>query len=222
MHPLILLCGYHEWPHRAEEFGFQSGFAVFDDSNRPWDLLNHRTMAPSVNSPVRNLLQLAWNRLTSHPEEIVWAAIFAFVIWMIVDPWGSDSRIRALIRHIKNKLSEQSAVRLRKRIAELQKAREVIAVYLTSDKALYLAQFRMVMVVLLLICVGAALGLLGQFVRSPDFGMLGIAVYGFAVILVLFGIQFSLLDTRQKVAELLAKRDEEIADLQRKLEAMTK
>ncbi|MFY9729890.1 MAG: hypothetical protein WAK24_04735 [Candidatus Acidiferrales bacterium] len=181
-----------------------------------------KSMAESVNSTVWNLVKLAWNRLTARPEEIVWAAVFAFIIWMIADPWGGDSRIRALIRHIKNKLSEQSAARLRKRIAELQKAREVITFYLTSDKALYLAQFRMVMVVLLLICVGAALGLLGQLVRSPDFGMLGISVYGFAVILVLFGIQFSLLDTRQKVAELLAKRDEEIADLQRKLEAMTK
>ena len=179
-------------------------------------------MTPSVNSPVRNLLQLTWHRLIAHPEEIVWAAIFALIIWMIADPWVGDSRIRALIRHIKNKLSEQSAARLRKRITELQKARDVIALYLTSDKALYLAQFRMVMVVLLLICVGAALGLLGQLVRSPNFGVLGIAMYGFAVILVLFGIQFSLLDTRQKVAELLAKRDEEIADLQRKLEAMTK
>ena len=166
---------------------------------------------------VWKLLHYVWD----HREVIGWAAFFGFFFWAIFDPWGSDSRIRAVIRHIKNKLSEQSAARLRKRITELQKARDVVALYLASDKALYLAQFRMVIVMLMLICIGGALGLLGQLVPSPNFRVLGIAMYGFAVTLGFFGIQFSLLDTRQKVAELLAKRDEEIADLQRKLEAMT-
>lgn len=167
------------------------------------------------------LLKLVWHRLTAHPEEIVWAGVFALVIWLIVDPWGSDSRIRALIRHVKNKMSERSAARLRTRIMELQKAREVIALYLASDKALYLAQFRMLILMLMILAVGGALGILGQMLTTPDFRITALLVYAIGIAVGFAAVKFSSLDTKEKITDLLAQRDREIANLQRKLDTMT-
>jgi hypothetical protein len=178
-------------------------------------------MGESVNSPVWNLLQHAWNYASTHKEVIGWAAFFGFFFWAFFDPWGADSRIRALTRRIKNKLSEQSAARLRKRITELEKAREVFALYLASDKAFYLAHFRIVILFLMLISCGGALGILGQLFPGPNYHLLGLMVYALVIALGFFAVEFSTLDTKEKIAGMLAKRDAEIANLRQKLEAMT-
>jgi hypothetical protein len=98
------------------------------------------------------------NSLIHSPKDWVIGAVMAFVVWAIADllPVG-DSRIKGVIRWFKNKISEQSVARLKKRIGQLEKAKENLDRILNSDKALYLYTFRALFGTLLLICLGAVL-----------------------------------------------------------------
>jgi hypothetical protein len=98
------------------------------------------------------------NSLIHSPKDWVIGLVAAFVIWAVGDllPVG-DSRIRGLVRWVRNKLSEQSVARLKKRIEQLEKAKKNLDLILNSDKALYLYTFRALFGTLLLMCGGAML-----------------------------------------------------------------
>lgn len=159
-------------------------------------------------------LHLLWDFIASHWFEIVLAVVLA----VIADLLGIGSRLRTGIRHIKNKLSERSARRLRERIKQLEAQRARYAAYLSSDKALYLATFQIVIVILTFMALGAGITILP--IRGIN--LVSAFCYFVAVIGGIQGFKISALDTRAKVSEMVAKLDSEIMDLQKKLAAMTK
>jgi uncharacterized membrane protein len=161
-----------------------------------------------------NNLHLLWDFITSHWFEIVLALIFAVVAELL----RIRSRLGTVIRHIKNKQSERSARLLRERIKQLETQRDQYAAYSTSDKALYLATFRIVIGILTFMALGAGLTVL------PIRGINLVVAFCYltAVIGAIQGFKISALDTRAKVSEMIAKLDSEIVSLQKKLEAMAK
>jgi hypothetical protein len=160
-----------------------------------------------------------WNWLSLHSSDIWLAAFFAIVCALVLDVLSPESRVRAGVRHIKNKLSERSALRLQKRIQQLQAQRDKYASYLSSDKALYLATFQIVIVILVAIATGGGLTALAEIL--PPFGMLAIFVYAMAIVIGLQGLKVSSLDTRAKVTETVAKLESEIGSLRTKLAEMS-
>ena len=167
-------------------------------------------------------LHLLWDFIASHWFEIVLAAIFAIVFGLILDLFTPGSRLRAVIRHIKNKLSERSAERLRTRIKQLKMSRDNVAAYLSSDKALYLATFRIVIGILVAIATGAGLALLNNMVPYSRLDLLAGFFYFLAIVIGIQGFKTSSLDTPAKVTEMIIKLNSEIADLEKKLEAIAK
>lgn len=181
-------------------------------------------MTESVNSQVVLVgrLRLLWTFIVSHWLEIVLAAIFAIIFGLILDLFTPGSRLRAGIRHIKNKLSERSAERLRERIRQLETFRNDVAAYLSSDKALYLATFRIVIGILVTMATGAGLAMLDNIFPSSPLGLFAGCFYFLAVVIGIQGFKTSSLDTPAKVTAMIIKLNSEIDDLRKKLEAMTK
>jgi CHASE3 domain sensor protein len=68
----------------------------------------------------------------------------ALVFAVLVVYWGFDEYAHAIRRRRKNKAAEKSIARLQKRISELENYRNTFV----SDKGMYLATFRIVLVVL--------------------------------------------------------------------------
>src|SRR5579864_7170000 len=91
-------------------------------------------------------MQPIWDFLVHHRTEIVLAAVFA----IIIDLMRIGSRTGTWVRHIKNWLSERSAAKMRRRIKLLEKQKAQYLSYATSDKALYLYTFKMLMLILAL------------------------------------------------------------------------
>ena len=167
-----------------------------------------------------------WNHLVVHREEIWWALLFAVIIGLILEFLSVGSRTRSGIRLIKNKLAEHSVADLRKRIDALQRSRDYYVSFLSSDKALYLSTFQVVLLDLLFISIGSAIlvfdhieSLRNAFplVRSLD--IWGGGFFIFAVATSLYGLRLTSLVTREKIAEVVAKIEVEISGLQAKLEA---
>jgi hypothetical protein len=152
--------------------------------------------------------------IATHWFEIVLALIFAVIAELL----RIRSQLGTVIRHIKNKLSERSARQLRERIKQLETQRDQYAAYSTSDKALYLATFRIVIGILTFVALGAGLTML----PIPGINLAAAFCYFVAVIAGIQGFKISALDTRSKVSEMIAKLDSEIGNLQKKLEAMAK
>jgi hypothetical protein len=168
------------------------------------------------------LLERFWSYILAHPDDIGWAAFFGLFFALLLDLMSADGRVWTGIRHVKNKLSERSVARLRKRIEELKGLRHGIAEFLSSDKALYMATFRVVVAMLICVAVGAGLGEIADMLLPSPFGVFALFWYGLAVFIGARGTKIVELNTRQKVTAMLEKRDAEMADLQQKLEAMTK
>jgi hypothetical protein len=169
-------------------------------------------------------LRHVWNFIAVHWFEILLAFLFA----VIVDLLSFRSRIFALVHYIKNRRSERSVARLQERITQLEKQRDSYTSYLHSDKALYLANFHTLFGVLLVIAIAAALNVLSGmqpvFGTLPAFplGLFSVLFYFLAVVLSIQGITTASLDTREKISESIAKLDSEIADLKKKLQAISK
>jgi hypothetical protein len=153
---------------------------------------------------------------------LIFAAIFALVFAVAVE-LVLGNLIRNGMRHLKNRLSERSAKLLRERIKQLETQRDGIAAYLASDKALYLATFRVVISILILIAMGLAVTALGDTFRIyyPPIIIISLLFYLLAIVGGAFGFSISGLDTRAKVTERVEKLDGEIADLKKKLDKLT-
>ena len=167
-------------------------------------------------------LRRYWIYAINHPEDIAWAAFFAFFFWLIFDLLSRDGRVRTGFRLIKNKLSERSVAKLRERIKQLEKQRDNVAAFLTSDKALYLNTFRILIAMLVMISVGAGITVLGESFPISPFNVFAVIFYAVAATIGIQGAKISALDTREKVTEMVAKRNAEIADLKLKLGKMAK
>jgi hypothetical protein len=169
-----------------------------------------------------NRLRLLWSFIVSHWLDIVLAAIFAIIFGLILDLFTPGSRLRAGIRHIKNRLSERSAARLRERIKQLETYRNEVAGYLSSDKALYMATFQIVIGILVAIATGAGLTLLNNMVPYSHLDLMAAFFFFVAIVIGMQGFKTSSLDTAAKVTAMIIKLNSEIADLREKLEARAK
>jgi hypothetical protein len=111
---------------------------------------------------------------------------------------------------------------LRKRITTLEMRRDAVAIYLESEKALYLTILRVVMVTLVAIATGDGITASGDPARIGPVFVLSLFFYGLAVVTGIQGLKISELDSRAKVTQTVEKLNSEIADLKTKLGAMAK
>jgi hypothetical protein len=169
-----------------------------------------------------NRLSVWWHWVVNHQTELWIGAVFGAFFALIFDLVSVDSRIRAGIRHIKNKLSEQSVSRLRKRIEQLEAQRNRYASYLSSDKALYLVTLQGLLLAVICMAFGAACAGIADISRNVLFKLWSIAFYGGAIPFGFMGIRFALLDSRAKVAKVVEKFDSELLELKTKLGDKTK
>jgi bacteriorhodopsin len=171
-----------------------------------------------------------WAYIVKHPIEteiaavlaLIFAVFFGVIIGVIFESLDIGSRLRAGIRRIKNKFAERSAARLGKRINELETQRDNHATYLGSDKALYLATFRIVIAILMLIILGAIFTVFSHIFQSVPVELFAFLFYFIAFIAAIQGLTISSLDTRAKVSAVVTKLDSEISELKTKLEAISK
>jgi hypothetical protein len=167
-------------------------------------------------------LHRIWVWIVAHETDLAIAAVFALLFAVFVELVGIGSLIRNGVRHLKNKLSERSAKLLRRRIKQLEIQRGGIAAYLGSDKALYLATFRIVIGILIAIAMGLAFTALGDILRIyPPITIVSFICYLLAVVGGGYGFSISRLDTRAKVTAMIEKLEGEIADLKEKLACLT-
>jgi hypothetical protein len=154
--------------------------------------------------------------------------VVGFVIFAIFDllPLG-DSRIRSLIRLVRNKISEHSTAQLQKRIKELEKYRESLRLRIASDKILYLDTFRTIFGTLIFMCIGMILlalrhSFMLEYAATTDPRSAGtffvldmgtILIFTIAIMVAISGVSTALLNTRQKLEEQIAKYDKDIDDL---------
>jgi pilus assembly protein TadC len=160
--------------------------------------------------------------LVAHKQEIMWAAIFG----LMLDLLSIRSRIRGVVRLVKNKWSEQSISRLRKRIAELEKSRDDYVSYMTSDKALYLFALRILLMILFSMSMGLVLLVFGRFPVVQDYLRMSFDAYAllfFALAMVgaWQGLRVTEFGERSKLSDMTAKLDRQIADLKSKLQERT-
>lgn len=173
-----------------------------------------------------------WHSLMHSPEAWIIGAVIGvvvgFVIFAIFDllPLG-DSRIRSLIRLVRNKISEHSTAQLQKRIKELEKYRESLRLRIASDKILYLDTFRTIFGTLIFMCIGMILlalrhSFMLEYAATTDPRSAGtffvldmgtILIFTIAIMVAISGVSTALLNTRQKLEEQIAKYDKDIDDL---------
>jgi VIT1/CCC1 family predicted Fe2+/Mn2+ transporter len=158
-----------------------------------------------------------WDWALTHQGDIWLAAGFGLFFALILDVLSPEGRIRTLIGAIQNKLAEQSEARLRERIKELERERDRYAAYLSSDKALYLASFRIVMAILGGFAAGALLSAIAYLTGYSPMEITAIPVYITVMALAVQGGRISSLDTRDKVVAMVEKLDAEINKLTMKL-----
>jgi hypothetical protein len=174
-----------------------------------------------VNSRVSDPLHIR-AYISVHQTEMIWGAIFAIIAGAIYDVLNFRSRVFAGIRRVKNKWSERSAARLRKRIKVLEVSRDWSVASLSSDKLLYLTTFRVLFIMLIAMAGGLGISVLLTAFPSAALAPSPVFCYAFAVVIGVQGVRFSLLDTRAKITERVTELESEIAGLERKLKTMTK
>ncbi len=167
------------------------------------------------------ILKACLHFLNEYKVDLIFAVVFA----IIADTLRVGSIVRAGGRRIKNKLSERSAARLRKRIAQLETYRNRINSYASSDKALYLNMFQTVLVVLIFMCMGAIVSILSllQGLSAPNelnpVYLFPIILFALAIAVAASALKIAVLDSRSKISALVAELDSEIANLRQKLNA---
>jgi len=187
-------------------------------------------------------LQTILGYLALHRHEVIWAVvfaivfgvIFAFVFALLFDLLPITSRIREWVQEYRNRVAEQSAAATRKRINELEKYRDSIAIYLASDKAHYLTTLRSVLTVLLLFGTGITFLILGRadlfIVAAPGrtgfsiqpayrgiFNTAGFACFIVSILISVAAIRIASLDTQAKISTTIEKINADIDKLRAKL-----
>ncbi|HWY21709.1 MAG TPA: hypothetical protein VNX26_10850 [Candidatus Acidoferrum sp.] len=152
-----------------------------------------------------------------HQHDVLLAIALAFVFALVADLIRFGSLARKGVRLIRNKLAEMSEADLRARIDQQQFERARIATYLTSDKAMYMRAFYLLMQTLFMCMLGLVM-MMASLMRVPfSFDIvaritraLALGAFGFAVMLCIEGMRLTSWDTKNKINEELARRDEEI------------
>jgi hypothetical protein len=164
--------------------------------------------------------------MVQHWEDIAWAvglaAFFGILFAAVFDLFSRDSRVRAVIRHVKNRMSEQSILLLTQRIEQLERYKKQLAdaqwIYLIALQGLFLTLFTFSFGVA---CLG--LSLTQQARINPHITELLLLISaclcsgaaGFALV----GLSYVWRDTPEKVQSAVRKVDIEIEGLQKVLRA---
>jgi len=119
--------------------------------------------------------------------DIVLAVVLTLVFAVVVDVLHVGSRTRDFTRHLKNKLSERSVARLRKRIAELQQYRDRVSLHLSSDRALYLTALGTILGVMAFISLGAMIAILDRIGVLRNGDILALMPLAIAIVLAVYG-----------------------------------
>jgi hypothetical protein len=165
------------------------------------------------------MAQNIWEWTIRHWPDVV-VAIFLAVL---ADVLRIGSLLRTAVRHLKDKLAEQSAEGWRTRIANQQQYRDRIAEYLGSDKALYLDALQMIMVVLMFVAFAIGILAIGNFFPGIlSFNALAALCALIAIVCGIQGIQRTYLDTPSKISTVVADLDKEIAAMKAKLPAVSR
>jgi hypothetical protein len=104
-----------------------------------------------VNAQVRTDDMYDW--LVSRWPDVALAVVLAIIFAIIADLVRVGSLVKNIFGRLKNRFSKVSIIMLRRRIAELERQRNTLASYASSDKALYMSAFRTLLSVLLFICL---------------------------------------------------------------------
>lgn len=171
-----------------------------------------------------------WKWLHEHPIDvffaialaIVFAIFFGFLIAVFFEAFSFGSKIRSRLRLMVNKAAERSVSKLQRRIGRQQDYRDSIS----SDRGLYIILLRMALLVLFMLTFTGALIVIAhgslfatslpqQSVSTID--GLALVYFVLAMLAAFVGIRHARLDTREKVAELIAKLDEEIESMKHRL-----
>lgn len=170
-----------------------------------------------------------WNHLVTHAEEIGWAAVFALLFAIVFDLASPDSRIRGMIRHLKNRWSEYSIARLEKRIDQLKLQRDRYTRFLESVRSQYLVAFQFVLATLIFMAMGLAISEMDPIfsiitrTRPLFFGpyrALSICVFIVAGAVAIQGVKIVSLDSPSKMIAFIGKLSAEIQGLESKLKEM--
>ncbi len=159
------------------------------------------------------------NFISANWVEILIAVLLAAIFAVVADALSVGSAVRASIRQMRNRLAERSFTRIRNRIKQLNLQRSGVALYASSDKALYLNTLRLLLGMLVLGFTGIAVMIFPSVMGLyfPGVRLIALLLFAMTVVIGIYGITLTALDTREKVAELLEKLDSEIDGLKKKL-----
>jgi hypothetical protein len=147
------------------------------------------------------------NWIAAHPLESAIAAVLALVAAVLIEVF------KFAWRNIRNLISPTSIQDVDRRIQEQLEWRRI----LTNEKALYLSMFRALFGIIMLLCTTASTFILSFLTTAPE----GARVFRVAAcwMLILVGfictisIKTSALDSKERLAERLAKIDKKIEEL---------
>jgi hypothetical protein len=115
----------------------------------------------------------------------------ALALAVIADYVRVGSRLREAVESFRNKRAERSVARLRERIAELEKYRDRLVGYSTSQQGIYMPVLGVIAMMLIFMCIGIVFALLehagiriGIVLSVTPFvfaGLFGIMGYNYAV-----------------------------------------
>jgi uncharacterized small protein (DUF1192 family) len=160
--------------------------------------------------------------VTRNERDLIIAFVFAIIGAVFWDAVKTGSI--AGVRQLKNKLAEQSVARLQERIVQLQKYRDTINSYISSDRALYLATLQLILAILILACMGAAAVILDSLLPLQELRLSVVALFIFAIAIILgmYGVQLAKLSTRSELSAKVSALDSEINALKAKLDLRTR
>jgi hypothetical protein len=171
---------------------------------------------------------LGW--LVVYKRDLIIAFIFSIIGAIVWD--GLKTGSLAGVRQLRNKLSDVSVSRLRKRINQIEMYRNRISSFGSSDKALYLAVLQHVVGMLILICMGLILliceyaSAVGPFSRATvvigprgGFAILAGVTFALAGLFGINAVKLAQLNTPETISNKVSELDSEIAGLRSKLDA---
>lgn len=174
---------------------------------------------------------LGW--LATYERDLLIAFIFAIIGAIVWDVMKTGSV--AGVRQLRNKLSEVSVSRLRKRISQMETYRTRIALFGSSDKALYLAVLQLVVGMLTMLCLAIVLLIFeyaaevgplsgSSMVVGPRYGfaILSACALTIAVLLGMGATNLAKLDKPEAVSKKVKELDLEIDKLKSKLDARSR
>jgi len=156
-----------------------------------------------------------------HRVEINAAILFAALFALLFEVMKPASLFRAMIRAIKNKLSERSIARLKERITNQELYRANMAT-LSTERGLFLLVLKLIALSLLGFALAGVTMIVGGASLQSGGGIFAIGFLVAAGGMCMYTMRIASLDTRAKADEFLKTLDREIADLKVKLVERTR